>query len=228
MGRGQGVPLEATFFVMCLRCDNLAPLATFWLDFPSSNLPWDTRGALKELSADIFFGIQALASPVESLSLWGQGRGGRCWADGGGAGARGRTSPWERLSQAPGSWAGSVQGQGTAFLVPEDTRETAHPTAKTCCQFAGFWRNFSVDSAPRLGVGAGLSASLVTDALPGGAAPGPAAPGGLRSAEAPPLGGHLDLPAGPGEPGADPGWRGGTQVSLNPTPTSPRAGDSTW
>ena len=78
----------------------------------------------------------------------------------------------EGLSRARGWWAGSVQRQGAAFLVLEDTWETTQPAAKTCCHFAVFWRNFSVDSAPRLGVGAGLSASLVTDALPGGAARG--------------------------------------------------------
>ena len=123
----------------------------------------------------------------------------------------------------------TLQRQGAAFLVLEDTWETTQPAAKTCCHFAVFWRNFSVDSAPRLGVGAGLSASLVTDALPGGAARGLRLRVDRGGAEAQPLGGHLDLPARPGELGADPGWRGGTQVSLNPTPppTWARAGDST-
>ena len=92
MGRQQGAPLEATFFVMCLQCDYLAPLATFRFDFPSSNLPWDTRGAtLEGLAADTFFWNPSPRRPCGVPAF--AGRGGRCWADGGGAGARERPRP---------------------------------------------------------------------------------------------------------------------------------------
>ena len=185
-----------------------------------------SRGAtLEGLAADTFFRNPSPRRPCgvpEST-----GRGGRCWADGGGAGARGRAAPREGLIRALGWWAGSVQRQGAAFLVLEDTWETTQPAAQTCCQFAVFWRNFSVDSAPRLGVGAGLSASLVTDALPGRAARGlqlrvDRGVLKLRLWEV-----ILTYLQGLVSRGADPGWRGGTQVSLNPTLTWARAGDAT-
>ena len=111
MGRQQGAPLEATFFVMCLQCDYLAPLATFRFDFPSSNLPWDTRGAtLEGLAADTFFwnpspprpcGVPAFAGPRrQMLGRWGRG-----WSQG--AAAPGRDS-----AELAGGGRGAYSGRG--------------------------------------------------------------------------------------------------------------------